>query len=200
MMSWWHVFFANERKPRKPKTKQRLVFKTIHVKNSLLPKCKIWSLGLPWEMARLGSFCFPMITGMILNASWRDMIRWITDSTPLCPGWILSRHHGISQKLPQKKNYNIKLPPGKLTWQWKIHHLKMYFLLNGDIPMSCFCFFFRGVYFGSGMLSKQIYARLVPVKPQLAPSMTCGALRGPYQHWTLAQMVGTCNININCTI
>ena len=25
------------------------------------------------------------------------------------------------------------LPPRKLTWQWKIHHLKMYFLLNMGI-------------------------------------------------------------------
>ena len=25
------------------------------------------------------------------------------------------------------------IPPRKLTWQWKIHHLKMYFLLNMGI-------------------------------------------------------------------
>ena len=29
-------------------------------------------------------------------------------------------------------------PPEKLTWPWKIHHLKMYFLsTNRDFPMSC---------------------------------------------------------------
>ena len=31
-----------------------------------------------------------------------------------------------------------KLPPGKLTWQWKIHHLKDVFPIeNGNFPMSC---------------------------------------------------------------
>ena len=34
---------------------------------------------------------------------------------------------------------NLKgLPSGKLTWQWKTHQLKMYFLLeNGYFPLPC---------------------------------------------------------------
>ena len=32
------------------------------------------------------------------------------------------------------------LPPRKVTWQWKIHHLKMYFLLNMEILHGCLSF------------------------------------------------------------
>ena len=46
---------------------------------------------------------------------------------------------GRNEKMfPEHQGPKSDIHPRKLTWQWKLHHLKMYFLLKmGEFPMSC---------------------------------------------------------------
>ena len=41
-------------------------------------------------------------------------------------------------KWATSKIHHAELTPRKLTWQWKIHHLKMYFLLE-KVDFHCYC-------------------------------------------------------------
>ena len=81
-----------------------------------------------------------------INLSWFVGLEGLSAAKHVMLSWWLRVHPGESRWLHS----------GKLTWQWKIHHLKMYSLLksieSGDVPAS-YVRLLEGTHFDQRMCS-----------------------------------------------
>ena len=61
---------------------------------------------------------------------WKIHQNTIAKKSMKCKEWLKTKHQNHSQRTNRKKHRKKHLPSRKLTWQCRIHHLKMYFLLK----------------------------------------------------------------------
>ncbi len=105
-IGWWLLTFSN----------RKLVFKLKRPKNKLFRVPGIYQVrGLKWNLFRFVHSWFDVFR-MKFYREYGLRIRFVLKGSFL-GGW----------------NFRTSLPSRKLRWQWKIHHLKMYFLLKMGI-------------------------------------------------------------------